>query len=396
MRDINTTLFSNGYDSASIEKDDIMIINQLLKSSDTHKTGTHTDKLEKDFQAYLEMNHAFAFSKGRHALAAILNALQLDNGDEVILPGYTCVVVANSVLYNGLKPVYCDIELDTFGPSLESIKKLVTSKTKVIVTQHTYGLVCRDYEDILSFAKKNEIYIVDDCAQATGAMYKNKKLGYFAIAAFYSLQHSKIITCGDGGIAATNDDSIAKKINIVKIKSKEVEKEWVKMTLYTIKRLFYSNKNIFMGKLFYKYYNFFGRETPININKDEISGAVETDYIKQLPSSLAFLAINQLNKIDFLNQQRLTNAEIWNDWALSNNLSVPYIVPNTCPAYLRYPVLLDEGNENKIIQSFKGQLNIGNWMNSFLTNASPKRQPDSALLPNAKYAIDHIINLPCL
>jgi len=396
MRDIDTTLFSNGYDSASIEKDDLKIINQLLKSSNIHKDGPNTVRLEKDFQAYLGMNHAFAFSKGRHALAAILSALQLDNGDEVILPGYTCVVVPNSISYNGLKPVYCDIELDTFGPSLESIKKLVTRKTKVIIAQHTYGLVCRDYEDILSFAKKNNIYIIDDCAQATGAMYKNKKLGYFATASFYSLQHSKIITCGDGGIAATNDDSIAKKIKAIQKKSKEVEEDWVINTLYTIKRLFYYNKNIFLGRLVYNYYNLLGRTTPVNFKKDEISGSVGTDYIKKLPNSLAILAIHQLNKIDALNQKRLTNAEIWSDWALSNNLSTPYIAPNTFPAYLRFPILINEDNENKIIQSFEGQLNIGDWMDSFLTGASSTKQPDPATLPNAKYAINNIVNLPCL
>lgn len=396
MRDINTALFSKGYDSASIDKDDIKVINQLLKSSETHKAGSHTEKLETDFQKYLGINHAFAFAKGRHALAAILRALKLNKGDEVILPGYTCVVVPNSIIHNELIPIYCDIELDTFGPSLESIKKLVTSKTKVIIAQHTYGLVCRDYEEILSFAKKNKIYVIDDCAQATGAMYKNKKLGYFATAAFYSLQHSKIITCGDGGIAASNDASIAKKIKSVQKKAKEVEKDWVINTLYTIKRLFYYNKNILLGRLVFNYYKVLGRRTPINIKKNEISGAFDADYIKKLPNSLAFLAIHQLNKIEILGQQRFTNAGVWNDWAKSNNLSAPYIAPNSCPAFLRYPVLLDEGIENKIIQSFEGRINIGDWMDSFLTGTSPKRQPDPELLPNAKFAIDHVINLPCL
>ena len=108
------------------------------------------------------------------------------------------------------------------------------------------------------------------------------------------------------------------------------------------------------------------------------------------------MAIHQLNKIDALNQKRLTNAEIWSDWALSNNLSTPYIAPNTFPAYLRFPILINEDNENKIIQSFEGQLNIGDWMDSFLTGASSTKQPDPATLPNAKYAINNIVNLPCL
>ena len=127
-----------------------------------------------------------------------------------------------------------------------------------------------------------------------------------------------------------------------------------------------------------------------------LTDKMDEETIKKLPNSLAILAINQLHKIDVLNQKRLTNAEIWSDWALSNNLSTPYITPNTFPAYLRFPILIDEDNENKIIQSFEGQLNIGDWMDSFLTGASSTKQPDPATLPNAKYAINNIINLPCL
>jgi len=132
------------------------------------------------------------------------------------------------------------------------------------------------------------------------------------------------------------------------------------------------------------------------MNKDERNGSVKGDYIKKLPESLAVLAIHQLNKIDILNKKRLINAEIWHDWSKNNNFNVPTIVGNSRPVYLRYPLLVDEGKKKIIVKSFKGELNIGDWMYTFLTGGSKRIQPNHALLPNAKYAIEHAINLPCL
>ena len=177
------------FDDCTIEKDDIQIINDSLKNPTHKKHNNTTRKLESLFSTYIGIDYTFGFFKGRHALSAILKSLELEKGDEVIMPGYTCVVVANSILSNELKPIYCDIELDTFGPDFESIKSRVTSRTRVIITHHLYGLVCRDYGEILEYANDNNYFIIDDCTQAMGALFQNKNLGYFSTAAFYSFQH---------------------------------------------------------------------------------------------------------------------------------------------------------------------------------------------------------------
>src|SRR5262249_6776295 len=126
--------------------------------------------------------------------------------------GYTCFVVQNAFDYAGVKTVYCDIELDTYGPDLASLATRVTPRTKAILVQHLYGLVCRDYEAIISFARQRGLRIIEDCAHMTGAKFRGKHVGTYGDVAFYSFEWTKIITTITGGVAVTNDPALAEKL----------------------------------------------------------------------------------------------------------------------------------------------------------------------------------------
>src|SRR3989304_4500748 len=121
--------------------------------------------------------HAFAFLGGRVALSACIHALGLAPGDEVILPGYTCVVVPNAFHYAGVRTVYADIELETYGLDAARAEEKITPNTRAILLHHMYGLVCRDYEDILALARRRGIRVIEDCAQSTGAGFGCAKGG---------------------------------------------------------------------------------------------------------------------------------------------------------------------------------------------------------------------------
>ena len=108
------------YDDASIESDDIQLINSIIGNQSDWISGNNINILENLFKKYLNIKYAFSFSHGRVALSAILKALNLSKGDEVILPAYTCVVVPNSIIFEKLTPVYCDIELETLAPSFSA------------------------------------------------------------------------------------------------------------------------------------------------------------------------------------------------------------------------------------------------------------------------------------
>ena len=386
----------NGFDDATIERDDIAIINNLLKYPNNYQSSEKRTELETEFSNYIGIDYAFGFFKGRQAFSAIINSLNLKKNDEVILPGYTCIVVVNSIISSGLKPVFCDIELDTYGPDLKSIKSVFSDRTKVILIQHLYGLVCRDYSRILDFAQKHKCYAIDDCTQATGAIYNNKKVGYYSDAAFYSLQHSKVISCGDGGIATTNNEVIAKEIKSIQLKAKNVSTEIISNTLLATKRLYYFNKNKFLGKINYFYHKKMGWYTPDNIDANEVNGNMANYSLYKFPNSLAVLALNQLKKIDIINKNRLNNAKIWDDWIQSINLPTPFIVKDSNPIFLRYPIIMENESKELLFNTFGRDINVGYWFDDYLSSGSKRRQPASTLLPNATSAIKKIVNLPCL
>lgn len=160
------------------------------------------------------LNMRFLSWGGRVALSACIYALDLQPDGEVILPGYTCVVVPNAFSYAGVKTVYSDIELDTYGLDVSQIENKITNKTKAILIQHLYGLVCRDYEAIIDLATHHGLKVIEDCAHCTGAEYKGKKVGNLGDVAFYSSEQSKVFNTIQGGVAVTNNDLLAQRLRV--------------------------------------------------------------------------------------------------------------------------------------------------------------------------------------
>jgi perosamine synthetase len=153
----------------------------------------------------------FYFWKGRVALYTLLRSLGVGPGDEVIIPGFTCVVVPNAVLYLGATPVYADIEAATYNLSAATVEPLISPRTKVIVAQNTFGLSA-DLDPIMALAKRHNLEVIEDCAHGLGGSYRGRPNGTVAHAAFFSTQWSKPISTGLGGVAYTQDNSMAQKI----------------------------------------------------------------------------------------------------------------------------------------------------------------------------------------
>ena len=158
---------------------------------------------------------AFSFWKGRVALYAILQALGIGKGDEVILPGYTCVVVANSIRYTGATPVYADIAPGTFNLAPASIRARLTSRTRAVIAQHTYGIPA-DLDSLQAIAADYKLQLIEDCAHVLpGAKYRGELLGTSGKAAFFSSQWSKPYTTGLGGLALTRDRELAARLSTI-------------------------------------------------------------------------------------------------------------------------------------------------------------------------------------
>jgi perosamine synthetase len=167
-------------------------------------------RLEKQFAEYTGAKYAMATSSCTGALHIALLALDIGVGDEVIVPDQTWVATANAVRYVGAKPVFADIELDTWNIDVNSVERLITSKTKAIVPVHMYGHPAR-MDGLLALAKSRGLHIVEDAAPAIGAEWGGKRCGSFGSFAAFSFQGAKLLVTGEGGMLVTNDDALYAK-----------------------------------------------------------------------------------------------------------------------------------------------------------------------------------------
>jgi perosamine synthetase len=172
--------------------------------------GKFVDQFEEKFASYVGVRHAIAVSSGTAALHLALVALDIQPGDEIIMPTFTMIACANVAKYLGAKPVLVDSEISTWNIDPNKIKERITDKTKAIMVVHIYGHPA-DMDPIMKIAKKYGLYVIEDAAEAHGAEYKGKKVGSIGDIGCFSFYANKIITTGEGGMVVTNDDSIAEK-----------------------------------------------------------------------------------------------------------------------------------------------------------------------------------------
>lgn len=182
--------------------------------------GPQLRTFENNLAKYLSASHIIGCANGTDALQIALMSLDLQEGDEVIVPAFTYVATAEVIGLLGLKPIMVDVDPETFNITVEIIEQALTEKTKVIVPVHLFGQSC-DMEDIMTLAKKHNLFVVEDNAQAIGAQYtfrngQTKKVGTIGHIGCTSFFPSKNLGCyGDGGALMTEDEDLANKIRMI-------------------------------------------------------------------------------------------------------------------------------------------------------------------------------------
>ncbi len=169
--------------------------------------GPRVKQFELDFKEYMNINYAIATSSGTSALKIALKTMGIKEGDEVITTPFSFIASANSILFTGAKPVFVDIEEDSFNIDTNLIKEKITKRTKAIMPVHLYGNPA-DMEEIMQIANDNNLKVIEDAAQAHGAKIKNKMVGTFGDAGCFSFYPTKNMTTGEGGIIVAKDKEI--------------------------------------------------------------------------------------------------------------------------------------------------------------------------------------------
>ena len=349
----------------------------------------------------LNSENIFPFFKGRVALYAILKAMGIGSGEEVILPGYTCIVVPNAILYLGAKPVYIDISPETYNIDPEKIedgrgKIWHPEKAKTIIVQHTYGIPSK-MDDIIEIAKKYNLRIIEDCCHAIASKYKGQEVGTFGEAAFYSSQWSKPITTGLGGWAVINNEKINEKVK--HLYGEFNKPSWIQDRLLRIQYLVYSK--FFKPSIFwfaqdaYRSLSRFGLAVGSSSN-EELQSKKPTDYEKRMSKWQRNLLETKFSELNKNLEHRKRVVSIYEAKLKKKGLNALQFNHEYEFEFLRYPLLVK--NKKKVLaDAQKRKIELGDW---FLSPIHPNLNGwervgySQKQCPIAEKICKHIINLP--
>lgn len=387
MKDIiYSALFPN------FEKDDVELCFKLLFSS--LKEGESIKDLEIAFKNKFKFNECYSFNSGRSCLMAILEAIEIKKGDEIIVQGFTCNAVINPIINIGAKPIYVDLK-DDLNIDEKKIQQSINSKTKAVIVQHTFGWPA-EIEEIRDICRDNNIFLIEDCAHSLGAKYNNQYVGSFGDASFFSFGRDKIISSVFGGMIVINNP-------LLKIKKYDFPSN-----LWTINQLLYPilMQYVFLplfrfriGRIFYSLMFELNVFSLRSVNKKENQGILPRYFGKRMPNALARLALNQLNKLDRFNTKRQEIAKAYFSFFKNSKVKVVFReeFDNKSPVFLKFPILVD--NPDKILRDLRKEnifINDG-WRETVivppLTNQEKMKYNKGQCLLSEKIS-KNIISLP--
>jgi dTDP-4-amino-4,6-dideoxygalactose transaminase len=260
--------------------------------------GPKVGEFERLVADYIGVEHAIATTSCTTALHIALILLDIGAGDEVIIPSYTWIATANVVLMVGAKPVFVDIDLDTFNITAESIEAAITDKTRLIMPVHQFGLPA-DLEAISAVAKKYDLPILEDAACAIGSCYKDRRVGASGNMTCLSFHPRKVVSTGEGGMILTNNAEYAARGRSLINHGASVS-DVTKHKERTVKGL----------------------------REEEFP---ELGYNYRLTNLQGAMGVVQMQRLDSLLSERINRAEFYNE-ALND---IPHVIPTHIPAYTR-------------------------------------------------------------
>jgi perosamine synthetase len=258
--------------------------------SGMYAQGEKVKEFEQEFADYIGTKYAIATSNGTAGIVAALNALDVSGG-EVLVPSFSFIATATPVVYNNAKPVFVDIDERTFNMDPADLERKITGKTKAIMPVHLYGQTA-EMDRIMEMAKKHDLRVVEDAAQAHGAEFDGKRAGSFGDCGCFSFYPTKNITTAEGGIVTTNDGVLAEK-----------------MRLYR------------------------------NHGQSERYLHVSLGYNFRMTELQAALGIVQMKKIDEFTKKRRKNAAYYDDNL--EKVETPYVHPKAKHVYHQYTIKSD-------------------------------------------------------
>ena len=361
-------------------------------------TGTDAvTRFERAFADWIGTETAFAFWKARVGLYAILRAIGLGTGDEVILPGYTCVMDVNPIKYVGAKPVYGEVEPARYNVLPEEIEKKITPRTRLIIAQHTYGFPC-EMDEILDIASRHGIPVVEDCCLALGSTYKGKMCGTFGLAAYWSFQWNKPFTTGLGGMIATSDRELAGKIEAVReeeLLPPSTKSAFVLAAQRAVYRTCVYPRTTALARSFFRWLTRKGLVIGSSSTAEYVPEMPE-DFFMGMSASQARAGLKQIRKLPRNLAHRRKMRFVYEDLLRRAGWEVPEIPDYIDPVLVLYPVRVSD-KKRAITEAPRHFVELGTW---FECPLHPIETPlhlydyEYGMCPVAERACREVVNLP--
>jgi len=365
--------------------------------------GSAVSRLEQQIAQDLGGGQAFGFDSGRSSWYAILQALDLQTGDEVLVQAFTCVVVPNPVIWSGATPVYVDILPDTLNMDPADLERKITGRSRVVLIQHTLGKPA-DMGAIMRIARKHNLIVIEDCAHSLGVQAENEhgvmqKVGTFGRAAFFSFGRDKVISSVFGGMAFTADEALAERLGVYQKSLVYPKRRWIVQQLLhpilfsVILPLYFSG----IGKALLVLFQKLGLLSKA-VYGCEKSGKCHPSMPKRLPNAQAELALSQYERLALFTARRQELAVMYREKLkdLPHACLLP-AQPGEVP--LRFQLMVEAGISTSHLRHCAQQHNIllGDWYSPAIAPGGVNYQNihfKAFQTPRACEAADRVVNLP--
>jgi len=295
------------------EEDDVEAVSKVLRRGTYWSSGPEIEQLEKKLASFVGTKYALSFNSGTSALHADLLAHDISCG-EVIVPSFTFIATANTVVLAGGKPIFAEIEDQTYGLDPEDIKEKITEKTKAIISVHYGGGPCKEIKAIRDIAQDHNLTLVEDAAESLGSKINGKMVGTFGDSSMFSFCQNKIITAGEGGMIVTDKKNIYEKLKLIRSHGRMETKE-----------------------------NYFSTTKELEY--------VDVGYNYRMPTICSALILSQFKKINKIIEIRRKKAAYFTKELLKiPTIETPYEPKNHFHVYQMYTIQVDSQKKRDAIQ----------------------------------------------
>ncbi len=363
-----------------------------------YKKGSCTPALQKEFSKLLNVKEkkVFLVENGRTGQYIFLKSLNLPEKCYVAIQGFTCNAVVNPVLWLNLKPNYIDIDPMTLNMSLDSLKKRIDGKTKVVILQHTFGnpmfRTKKEFYDFLDEMHEKGILVFEDCAHALGGEIEGKKLGTFGDAALFSFGIEKVLSTRVGGALVVNNEDFLEDVEKIFKDMKEVSH--FHTFVWLLNPFFWRILRIFKNKKM-QIANFLKKMKLLNMGFEdsELSGIKPKYYPRKISNALSCFVLNELKNLNENLSHRKAIVGVYAEY-----FSVEHLEGLEIP-FVRFPMVCETNRQKKELKKFleEKNINVGDWYEPVIY---PKSTIQSAMMYEtgsckiAEIVSSRILNLP--